>query len=49
MVENYPIQINVINKLGQDTSKSSAIILPKICNVIDYVISYNICYAVYNH
>ncbi len=41
MAHDYPIYINVINTLGQKKSKSSLIILPKMCNIMDYVINYS--------
>ncbi len=43
MEQDYPIQINVINKIGKKSSKSSQSILPKMCNVMDYFTNYSFC------
>ncbi len=43
MEQDCPIQINVINKIGKKSSKSSQSILPKMCNVMDYFTNYSFC------
>ncbi len=59
MVHDYSIQSNVINQLGQwskrnqkeiikKKSKSSQIILPKLCDVMDYITNYKFCHVICN-
>jgi len=42
MLQDYSIQINVINEFGQKYSKSNPIIWPKLCNV-DFCVWCSLC------
>ncbi len=48
MVQDNAIEINVINELNQNLSKSNLIILPKMCNVTDYISDYNFFHVFWN-
>ncbi len=48
-VQDNVIYSNVINELHQKSSKCNLIILPKICNLMDYVTDYILCHVIWNN